>query len=139
MDTAVIQRFLRTLVLCSFVSVGLLVVGCDSGGSNGDYEWTGKWEVISASDINLEQAEFFYDITSEEVTIVYRSDSFGCETETEEITNIDGNTITTDTGDGEENQATVEVQDDGNLFIEGVGGNDGTATARPVDSVPSCN
>ena len=134
-----IPRFFRTFLFCSLVSVGLLFVGCDSSGSNGDYEWTGEWEVISGSDVSLEQSDIFYDITSDEVTIIFQSDRFGCQTETEEITNIDGNTITTDTGDGETNQATVEVRDNGDLYVEGIGGNDGTATAEPVDSVPSCN
>ena len=116
----------RGLLFSVFVSVGLLVVGCDSGGSNGNDgpAWTGNWEVQDAG-------PDFYSITTEEVQIIEER-SVGTVCETEEITNIDGNEITTNTG-----TVTAEVSDGGDtLTLDGIDG--GTVTAERVDSVPDC-
>ena len=140
MQTSFIQRFFRTLILCSLVGVGLLVVGCDSSGSNGDDSpWTGKWEVTEASSgIDLGEVDAYYDITKEEFTTVFVSDQ-NCDEETEDIIEIDGNQITTEDRDtGETTTGLLEVKDNGNLSLERVDG-DGSVTAKSVDSVPSCN
>lgn len=133
------QRFFRTLVLCSLVGVGLLVAGCDSSGSNGgNNPWTGQWKLIEASNVDLSGTDFFYDITSESITVVLENDVIGCQSSTLEITEIDGNVITVEEDDGETDSGSLEVQDNGNLLIEDIGSTE-SATAEPVDSVPSCN
>jgi len=132
-------RFFRAFVLCSLVGVGLLVAGCDSSGSNGgNNPWTGQWELIEASNVDLSQSDFFYDITSESITVVFENDALGCQSSTLDITEIDGNVITVEEENGETDSGSLEVQDNDNLLIKDIGSTE-SATAEPADTVPSCN
>lgn len=126
MRTAFSYSLFRGILFSVLVSVGLLVVGCDSGGSNGDDgpDWTGSWEVQGTG-------PDYYSITTEEVEIIEER-SVGIVCEVEEITNIDGNEVTTNSG-----TVTAEVSDGGStLTLEGIEG--GPITAERVDSVPDC-
>ena len=132
-------RFFRAFVLCSLVGIGLLVAGCDSSGSGGgNNPWTGQWELIEASNVDLSQSDFSYDITSESITVVFENDVIGCRSSTLEITEIDGNVITVEEEDGETDSGRLEVQDNGNLLIEDLGSTE-SATAEPAGTMPSCN
>lgn len=115
--------------------------GEDTGGDDGStntYDFTGKWEVTKLNGEDVPSNSFFFSITTETVTIIESdgSSSYSCDVET--ITNIDGNTITTEPQQGgETSDVNVEVSNNGDtLALEGLDTN--SVTAMRVNSVPDC-
>lgn len=106
MQTLSLRALLRTLSLSLFVVVGLSVVGCDSGGSNGGSpNWVGNWKdsegkiALSLSKDEVKEAEVFNGF---------------CRVFESNVTNINGNTITVQKDDGPA-EFTIEEASNGEL------------------------
>ena len=114
--------------------------GDNGGGGSVPSALTGNWKLTETTqeNVDLSEADLFYSITSDQINITFKGNSF-CETDMETITNVDGNTITTDDNDGDEpSNATFEITNGGNtLTVEGLNG--GTLKATRVDSIPDCS
>jgi hypothetical protein len=134
MQTLSLRTLFRTLTLSLLVVVGLSVVGCDSGGSNGGPEWTGDWTLTSSDGTEIPEGRIFISLTKDEVVNISKNGS-NVNCETEKITNIDGNEITTeDEETGDEATGTLSVSD-GTLTVSF---EERTDKYTSVDDVPDC-
>lgn len=109
-----LRTILRTALVCSLVTVGLLVVGCDSGGSNGGSgpDWTGNWKQTD----NSENATFAISFSESEIKEVEASD---CNVTTTNITDVsNGNEVTTEGGRTQK----LVVLDNGNMEVRNTDG-----------------
>ncbi len=87
------QTFSR-LFLCAFAAVGLLLAGCDSGGSNSDSpEWTGDWKFVQGFDGETPDPSFYITYT-EDFSKAYINTQKGCEVTYSEVIDIEGETVT---------------------------------------------
>lgn len=131
------QTLFRSLLLSAVVAVGLSVGGCDLFGSDDGASWTGNWEVVSGGGFDTTEGRYFYSLSKEEVELIYYTNvESSCYTETNEITDIDDNVITTDTGDGDSEEVRVDVSDDGQTLTVTSIDNNYEVTAESIDSDP---
>ena len=85
MQSISLNTFFRTLSFL-LLAVGLLVVGCDSGGSSGDPDrWVGNWKQTDGETLTGGDANFAISLSKEEIKTTERAD---CTTRTMEVTNV---------------------------------------------------
>jgi len=141
-------------ISCLLLAFGLLVVGCDSGGSNGSGEtakWRGNWKVKKAfspydtgtqGGYDLSNVEYAYSFTEKNFTLVQSPKSVNqCFSSPAKIKAVNGNTIDLDDQTtGAIGKARLEVFDEGkslNLYEVNDDGSEAKVTkSESVDKTP---
>lgn len=126
---------LATVVLFSLVFAACGLTGSGGGeSSNESPEWVGNWELTKVNGQQTEGETTYWDLSEEAFTyITERSDAEGCFTDTDDVLEIDGNVVTTITG----NVATsVRHEVSGETLKVTFLDSDREATAKAVDSDP---
>jgi hypothetical protein len=124
-----LRTFLRTTLVCSLLTVGLLVVGCDSGGSNGGSgpDWAGNWKETD----NNGNATFAISFSKSKVKSIDRTN---CNVETSNVTNVSsGNEVTVESGPTTRTQKLV-VLDNGNMEVRNPSDGNVFVTYQPADN-----
>jgi len=120
-----LRTFLRTTLVCSLLTVGLLVVGCDSGGSNGGSgpDWAGNWKQTDDSG----NATFAISFSKSEIKEV---EAGNCNVMTDNVTDVsNGNEVTDETG----RTAKLVVLDSGNMEVRNPSNGSVFTTYEPAD------
>ena len=131
----------RALTLSLLVAVGLSIVGCDSGGSNGGSgdgpAWTGNWKLVEEGGTSVDLDEV-WSMTESEFESVQAPEEPGgtCDVERWNVSNIDGNTVSLEGATQETIDVTVTltVDDSGNLNANATDAAD--LTFEPADNKP---
>jgi hypothetical protein len=113
------------------------------GGASVPSSLTGKWKVTSItppSNVDLSSTDIFWDITSSQIEITLKGTVNGisfCQTQDpDSIVNVDGNTITIEDEEGED-EGTFGITNGGDkLTVDGINGE--TVEATRVSSIPEC-
>lgn len=121
----------RGLFLSLLLALPLSLLSCDSGGSNSSPNWAGTWK-LAESNPNFEG--YHVSLNRNEVRVAFIFGNFGCQSNTLEVTNIDGNVITTDEDGGTE--VELDVSGDTMTATDLVEEDDAAEFTR-VDSDPS--
>jgi len=119
---------LRTALICSLVTAGLLIVGCDSGGSNeaepiestSPSDWTGKWKKI---DPNVEAWAIY--LSRSERRVRFKSETSGCGGQNWTVENISNGNVVKYSGLGGATRNTYKyiLLTNGNIEERTEGGN----------------
>lgn len=135
--------YVRALLPGFLFTFALLIGGCDTFGSDpdGTPNWVGNWEVVDVEPDSEEPPEDFrglYSITEDKIETFTKSSNLGCRVDTTEITNVDGNVVTTKDDDGDQNEARLEASDE-TLTITPLGPEEDIEkiTAESVDDDPA--
>jgi len=124
--TSSLDTILRTALVCSLVTVGLLVVGCDSGGSNGgsNPDWVGNWkENDNSSDVTRA-----ISFSKNEVRVVNARDCNVMTFNVEDVSN--GNRVMA----GDWGTAKLVVLDNGDMEARNPSNGRVLATYEPADN-----
>jgi hypothetical protein len=107
MCTCFSYTFFRGILFSVLVSVGLLVVGCDSGGSGGASgpDWVGTWEVTSVTYPSSSETDpsltNYWNITKDTFTETTSRQFSGCVSSTGDEIDTDDNVLTYTQADGD--------------------------------------
>ena len=114
-----LRTLLRTLSLSLVVVVGLSIVGCDSGGSNGSESsdspaWVGNWKRDSEEDLVESEARSY----TKEGFVTVQSDTDGeCNKYNISIDDVsEGNLISYENTIGASTERRLKVSDDGSTL-----------------------
>lgn len=124
MQNRSLRAHFRTLSLSLLVVVGLSVVGCDSGGSNGGGpDWVGTWQVTSVTYSSGDEASppvtTYWEITKDTFTETTSRSFTGCVSTPGDDIDTDDNVLTYTQADGDGGTVEGEFEvSDGELTVD---------------------